>query len=82
MVAEPAYSKDPSLPGGVWKGLKAIIIRVDQSGEIISLGKEGSQFPFKATRPNPQGGGLKELFKVDTAEPWLSGARVLNPLAP
>jgi len=31
------YTDDDSLPGGLWKGRKAIVIRVDQSGTIENL---------------------------------------------
>lgn len=75
--ADPTYAKDQALPGGIWKGLKAVVIRVDQSGEILNLNAQ-----FKATRPNPQGGTPKELFKSDATDSWLTNTRVLNPLAP
>ncbi|MBS0658036.1 MAG: type II secretion system protein [Verrucomicrobia bacterium] len=82
--ADATYSKDPSATGGVWKGLKAIIVRVDQSGEIVNLGKEGTNLAFKATRPNPTGSGTLNLFAKGTSsnDTWLSGATVLNPLQP
>ncbi len=81
-VSNPTYSKDPGVTGGTWKGLKAIVLRVDQSGEIVNLGKEGTTYAFQATRSNPSGGGLLNLFvKGNSAsDTWLSGATVLNPL--
>ncbi len=81
-LADPAWTGDPAAEGGVWKGLKAIIIRIDQSGEILTLGKKDTTFAYKATRPNPQGGNQLNLFKKGdgTTDTWLSGSRNLNPI--
>lgn len=37
---EPVYSADETEPGGVWKGKKAIVIRVDTSGTIENVDRQ------------------------------------------
>lgn len=78
-VTDPAYTNDVAAKGGIWKGLKAIVIRVDQSGEVMTLNSA-----YKATRPDPNStsGAKKPLFRIDAADSWLSGAKVLNPKGP
>ena len=77
--ADPAWTSVETEKGGVWKGKKAIVLRVDQSAEIVTLGTATSALPYKAARP---GAAAKNLFApdADPANPWLSAAqKVLNP---
>ena len=75
---DPAWTDVEDAKGGVWKGKKAIVLRVDQSAEILTLGAVGAM-KFRATRP---GDATKNLFAPDPAatNPWLSAAqKPLNP---
>ncbi len=75
-----SYVADETLPGGVWKGKKAIVIRVDISGAVETCYKKGNEFTVKRD-DNPQ----KNAFDKDpgATPPWLNGADVvvLNPIA-
>ena len=76
---DPAWTAVEDAKGGVWKGKKAIVLRVDQSAEILTLGTATSAMPYKAARP---GSTTKNLFAPDPdpANPWLSvNQKVLNP---
>jgi len=83
------YIADESRPGGVWKGKKAVVIRVDISGNVettysprASKGGAGAKYTVKKSDDEP----TKDAFKPDPGAdpPWLSGpsVKVLNPLAP
>jgi prepilin-type N-terminal cleavage/methylation domain-containing protein len=72
------YTTDASAKGGVWKGKKAIVVRVDQSGAIETCVPGAS-----ATAPIIKGqtgtGTPADIF-VPVNGAWLSGATVLLPL--
>ncbi len=81
---EPLYSKDEGAAGGVWKGKKAIVIRVDGSGTVESL----VGLKVKRTESDPD-----NAFKPDTGAQtsntgkiqWFTtegGVFVLNPIQP
>lgn len=69
------YVPDKSARGGVWGGTKAIVIRVDQSGEVMTCDRG-----FKAPAITPTGGGVKQ--SIFTAGPnWLAVENtVLQPI--
>ena len=75
-----AYVADDSLPGGVWKGKKAVVIRVDISGAVETTYKKGTEFTVKRD-DNPQ----QNAFDKDPngTPPWLNGqgVEILNPVA-
>lgn len=76
--SDPAYTDVEDAKGGVWKGRKAVVLRVDQSAEILSLGTSGAM-KFKAARP---GNAQKNLFSpdADPNNPWLGPTqKPLNP---
>lgn len=84
---DPAYSLDEATPGGIWKGKKAVVIRVDGSGTVETLktgaltvkrteSDDGNAFkgdPASQTTP-----GKLQWFSNDAA----SGVFVLNPITP
>ncbi len=72
------YSTDPSAKGGVWKGKKAIVVRVDQSGAVETCvpGAGANQTIVKGQT----GTGIPADILVPVAGAWLSGATVLEPL--
>lgn len=78
------YIDDDSQPGGVWKGKKAVVIRVDISGTVETCYKSGSG----------SGAGMRYTVKRDddpkanafekdpgAQPPWLNGqdVEILNP---
>ena len=73
-----SYVADETQPGGVWKGKKAVVIRVDISGAVETCYKQGNTFTVKRD-DNPK----QDAFAPDpgSTPPWLSGAGVkaLNP---
>lgn len=75
-----SYIADETMPGGVWKGKKAIVIRVDISGAVETCYKKGNEYTVKRD-DNPQ----QNAFEKDpgATPPWLNGAdvKVLNPVA-
>lgn len=74
VVTSPVYVKDQTKFGGVWKGKNAIVIRCDGSAKTENI----NQTKLFVVRP---GGTGANLFteKTDPNDPWLSGARVMNP---
>jgi prepilin-type N-terminal cleavage/methylation domain-containing protein len=72
------WSTDASAKGGVWKGKKAIVIRVDQSGAIETTvpGASSGQTIVKGQTGT---GTVADIF-VPVAGSWLSGATLLEPL--
>ena len=80
------YVADDSLPGGVWKAKKAIVVRVDISGTVEVLRKQGTGAQMKGTVKQSEDEPTKNAFEPDqgggNAQPWLTGTgvRVLNPI--
>lgn len=82
------YIADEQQPGGVWKGKKAVVIRVDISGNVESTYRQGqagsntARYTVKRSEDNPR----QNAFQKDPSAnpPWLSGTdvKVLNPIAP
>jgi hypothetical protein len=82
------YVADEQQPGGVWKGKKAVVIRVDISGTVESTYRQGqagsntARYTVKRSEDNPR----QNAFQKDPGAnpPWLSGTdvKVLNPIAP
>jgi prepilin-type N-terminal cleavage/methylation domain-containing protein len=82
------YVADEQQPGGVWKGKKAVVIRVDISGNVESTYRQGqagsntARYTVKRSEDNPR----QNAFQKDPGAnpPWLSGndVKVLNPIAP
>lgn len=72
------WSTDASAKGGVWKGKKAVVIRVDQSGAIETTvpGAAAGQTIIKGQTGT---GTVADIF-VPVAGAWLSGATLLEPL--
>ena len=75
-AGEPKYAIDENAPGGVWKGKKAVVIRVDCSGAVVKL--------VTLIVPRSENERKKNLFAKDpTADiPWLTGTTIVNPLVP
>jgi prepilin-type N-terminal cleavage/methylation domain-containing protein len=75
-----SYVADETQPGGVWKGKKAVVIRVDISGAVETCYKKGNEYTVKRD-DNPQ----QNAFAPDPGAnpPWLtgSGVKTLNPVA-
>ncbi len=76
-AGEPKYTKDENAPGGVWKAKKAVVIRVDASGNV-------EKCTAQLIVPRSENEAKKNLFAKDpSAEiPWLTGTTNLNPLVP
>ena len=72
------WSTDPSAKGGVWKGKKAVVVRVDQSGAIETClpGAAAGQTIIKGQTGT---GTVTDIFVPVTGQ-WLSGATLLVPL--
>ena len=70
---EPKYSVDENALGGVWKGKKAVVVRVDGSGAVEKL--------VKLIVPRSDNERGKNLFAIDSGAeiPWLTGTKTLNP---
>lgn len=72
----PKYTSDETLPGGVWKGKKAIIVRADTSGSIEKCDSE-----FIVVRKGVE--GTPNLFVADNANNWMGAAnKMVNPKEP
>lgn len=80
-----SYVADDSLPGGVWRAKKAVVVRVDISGTVEVLYKRGTGNNVKGTVKRSEDDPQKNAFEVDSSAnpPWLTGAdvKVLNPIA-
>jgi prepilin-type N-terminal cleavage/methylation domain-containing protein len=82
------YIADDSLPGGVWKAKKAVVVRVDISGTVETLYKKGTGAQMKGTVKRSEDEPTKNAFETDpgsgSTQPWLTGTgvKVLTPLAP
>ena len=70
------YSTDPTLPGGVWKGRKAIVVRVDTSGAVETCLVNA---PAKtSTVQGPTGGTAKaDIFAPNATTGWLGAGNSL-----
>jgi prepilin-type N-terminal cleavage/methylation domain-containing protein len=72
------YTDDETAAGGVWKGKKAVVIRVDVSGAVETTYKQGRTFTVKRD-DSPK----KNAFTPEpgATPPWLAGTdvSVLNP---
>lgn len=73
-TSDPTYTTLEGEYGGVWKGKKAIVVRLDGSATLENVDSTTKKVIRK-------GAGKRNLFKSDasTTDPWLSGAEVLNP---
>ena len=71
--SSPKYSIDENALGGVWKGKKAVVVRVDGSGAVEKL--------VKLIVPRSDNERTQNLFAEDAKAdiPWLTGAKILNP---
>jgi prepilin-type N-terminal cleavage/methylation domain-containing protein len=70
------YSENESEPGGVWKAKKAIVIRVDISGNVETVHRTGKH--VKRTEENPE----RDAFQPGPNDnpPWFDqSVKVLNP---
>jgi prepilin-type N-terminal cleavage/methylation domain-containing protein len=77
IVQSPKYSKTENDFGAVWKGRKAIVVRLDGSVSLESI----NQQTLVVVRPGP---GQMNLFQPqsDPNNPWLVGCQILNPKQP
>ncbi len=77
------YIGDDSLPGGVWKAKKAVVIRVDISGTVETLFKTGTGANVKGTVRLSEDDPKKNAFEPNPETNWLTSKdiRVLNPVA-
>ena len=74
------YVSQETSPGGVWKGKKAVVIRVDVSGAVETTYKSGDSFTVKRD-DDPK----RDAFVPEPGAnpPWLSSdVKILNPKAP
>jgi hypothetical protein len=71
------YVKDPSKPGGVWKGIRAVVVHAGGSAKIVET-KPSSEFFFVPRQDKPQA----NAFEADGE--WLAGehVKVLLPILP
>jgi len=83
---DPSYTSDDTQPGGVWKGKRAIVIRVDASGTVETCYRSGTGQNAKYTVKKSDDEPTKNAFAKDPGAepPWLNGndIEVLNPIAP
>ena len=72
------YSKDQTVPGGVWKGTNAIVIRADSSGTVEKV--NGSDLTIHGANGSSTG-AQGDIFTTSNAESgWLGTANVVvNP---
>lgn len=79
------YIVDDSQPGGVWKGKKAVVVRVDISGTVETCYRTGTGAGAKYTVKRSEDDPRKNAFEPDAGAnpPWLTGSdvKVLNPQA-
>ncbi len=81
--AAPTYVADETLPGGVWKAKKAVVVRVDISGTVETLYGTGTGKDRKGTVKRFDDKPTENAFVADSGKEWLNDkAKVLNPLAP
>ena len=74
------YTTDRTLPGGVWGGKKAIVIHVDDSGEVATVTQGSIMAP---THTNSNGSPESIFNNSSTDGSWLSSTNVLKqPKAP
>lgn len=76
--ANPVYTTNKALPGGVWSGKKAVVVLCDSSGQVMRVDPTTKY----VTRTNSTGAKVN-LFKGDTTD-WFDPTAnpVLNPDAP
>lgn len=67
------YTTDKAARGGVWAGQKAVVVKVDQSGEIMKVDPA-----LKAPVVTPPGGAKQSIFSP--AANWLNATE--NPVLP
>jgi len=75
------YSTDETLPGGTWKGKKAVVLRNDQSAELMVCTLSGNTSIVK----DSVGSGNTTANIFTPVAGWLSsagGQTAVNPLAP
>ena len=81
-TSDPKYSVDEGVPGGVWKGKKAVVIRVDGSGTVEGL----VALKVKRTESdNENAFKAQDGTAADGKIPWFTtagGVFVLNPTQP
>jgi prepilin-type N-terminal cleavage/methylation domain-containing protein len=71
---DPKYSVDETQPGGVWKGKKAVVIRVDTSGTIETVDRSTLTVVRKGVA------GKKNMFSPDPTNGWLGASQTaVNP---
>jgi len=76
--ADPAsgtYTDQANEPGGVWRGEKAIVIRIDGSADIMTCNAE-----FQVTGPRPGADSPGNLFTASGS--YLRGTTSTNPALP
>ncbi len=82
-VTAPTYVISKTARGGVWEGNKAVVIRIDQSGAVITTNRSTPAAPF-VPRDETAKKGLN-LFTFEAGSggvpDWLvTGQNILNPL--
>lgn len=84
-VATPTYDVNATNKGGVWEGNKAIVIRVDQSGAVLSTNKTIPATPFVSRDETAKRSANLFVYEAGGAggtPDWLApspGVKVLNP---
>ena len=71
--ASGVYSTDPTKPGGVWKGKKAVVVRCDMSGSVETATLNGSGGAI--VKGQVGGAATDDIFKP--AATWLSASNSL-----
>jgi len=72
--APGVYNSIQGTKGGVWKGTKAIVVRVDDSATVEPV--EDSDYRVPSNRMNADSGGA-DIFT--TGATWMPSGTVLNP---
>ncbi|MGB8352695.1 MAG: type II secretion system protein [Chthoniobacteraceae bacterium] len=75
------YNSIQGTQGGVWKGTKAIVVRVDDSATIETTTQSGVNYQVMANGANTDnpstGTPTKDIFTVGTT--WMPGCVLCNP---
>jgi len=74
--ADGVYTNQPREPGGVWKGKKAIVIRLDQSGRLETLNKNHE--PLGDVQTAEGTSSRKNILQINGD--WLAGTKALLPV--
>jgi len=79
-VTTHSYTSDQTVQGGVWKGQKAVIVRADNSGSILTTSGSGGTPPYGVIGPNGSGAQGDIFTTSNGGNGWLGSSNVVvNP---